>query len=170
MEQDMQCAEVSKSGSSKAPKFERSVHALSSFDRDTEQQYEILGNLSCIEGTWGKDLSCVPASFGLDAIRTDLIDSPDKTFDRQSVRVYKSLRAWSLSQGGHVIAMNTNIYPSSNIFMLVRTYCLPSQSTTHTYPVYVCLDKRSGTVHGAQCRCVAGLESVAHKLQPFCFA
>lgn len=132
-------------------------YAASSFDRNTQQQYEALRKLSSVGGQWKKDLSSVPTSFGLEAIKTYLIESPDKTFDRQSVRAYKSLGAWSLSQGGHVIMMDINPNCQGSVFMFLRAYCLPSQSTTHAYPVHICLDKHTGTVYGAECRCVAGL-------------
>eukprot|EP00117_Sycon_ciliatum_P025067 scpid29227/ scgid20884/ len=55
--------------------------AVSNFDSNTHQQYEALGKLSIISGEWNRDLSCVPSSFGLDAIRTYLVDCPDKIFD-----------------------------------------------------------------------------------------
>lgn len=131
--------------------------ATSSFDSNTKQQYLSLGKLSSIGGEWCRDLSLVPEMFDLESIKEYLVESNDKTFDHQSVRAYKSLRAWSLSQGGHVIMMNVNNNANSEVFMFVRAYCLPSQSTTHVYPVHVCLDKRVGVVYGAECRCVAGL-------------
>eukprot|EP00117_Sycon_ciliatum_P017231 scpid29644/ scgid16318/ len=53
--------------------------------------------------------------------------------------------------------MNVNQYSKSDVFMFVRAYCLPSQSTTHAYPVHVCLNKHTGVVDGAECPCVAGL-------------
>ena len=74
------------------------------------------------------------------------------------MRAYKPLRAYSHMEGGHVrMMMNINKCAESTIFMFVRGYCLPSQSTTHVYPVHVCLDKHSGVEYGAACRCVAGL-------------
>ena len=100
----------------------------------------------------------MPTSFSMDSIKNYLIYSSDKTYDNQSVRAYKSLRAYSHMEGGHVrMMMNINKCAESTIFMFVRGYCLPSQSTTHVYPVHVCLDKHSGVEYGAACRCVAGL-------------
>jgi len=89
-------------------------------------------------------------------VKSYLIDSPDKTFDKKSVRAYKSLRAWSLSLDDHVFMLELNAGSTSDSFVFVRAYCKPSQSTTHVYPVHVCLDGCSGTVYGAECRCVAG--------------
>ena len=79
---------ISKSGSLE-PKSEH--YALSSFDRNASDM--TLGKLSSIGGQWDKDLSCIPSDFGLEVIKTCLIDSPDKTFDKQSIRAYKSLHA-----------------------------------------------------------------------------
>ena len=126
-----------------------------------------LGKLSRIGGEWCLNLSLVPDGFSLECIKEYLIYSNDKTFGHQSVRAYKSLCAWSFSHGGHVIMMHMNIIPTSNIFMVVRAYCLPSQSTTHVYSVHICFDKRVGMVYGAECRCVAGLsDSCSHALFP----
>ena len=144
-------------------------YAASAFDCNTEQQYLSLGQLSKIEGEWCKDLSSVPTSFGMDRVTTYLIQSPDKTFDQKSVRAFKSLRAYSHMEGGHVAMFRVNKFESSPIFMFIRAYCKPSQATTHVYPVHVCLDKRTGIIYGAECRCVAGLGECCSHVVAVCF-
>ena len=130
----------------------------SPFDADTKQKYDALGKLSDMGGSWTSDLSSVPPSFSLDKIKAYLIDSPEKTFDQQSVRAYKSLRAWSLSQEGHILMMSINPNLENKEFLVVRGYCIPSQATgKNAYPVHVCLGKVTGSVYGAECRCVAGM-------------
>ena len=158
---------ISKSGVCGVPPNPQS-RTVSSYDSNTKQQYIVmsLGKLSRIGGEWCLNLSLVPDGFSLECIKEYLIDSNDKTFDHQSVRAYKSLCAWSFSQGGHVIMMHINNMLTSNIFMLVRAYCLPSQSTSHVYSVHICFDKRIGMVYGAECRCVAGLSDCCSHVLP----
>ena len=157
---------ISKSGS---VEVDVKPYAASAFDCNTEQQYLSLGQLSKIEGEWCKDLSSVPTSFGMDRVTTYLIQSPDKTFDQKSVRAFKSLRAYSHMEGGHVVMFRVNKFESSPIFMFIRAYCKPSQATTHVYPVHVCLDKRTGIIYGAECRCVAGLGECCSHVAAVCF-
>ena len=100
-----------------------------------------------------------------------LILSPEKTYDRCSIRQYKSYEAYSLFECGHITNIELSRYLDTSPFRFARCKCLPSQDTSKgTYRTIVCLNKARGNVAGAHCRCVAGLGEVCSHAAGLLFA
>ena len=121
---------------------------------------------------WTTDLRGVPSAFDRNLLEGYLLSSPDKEFDGESLRSYKSLRAYQLFEKRHVHDIQfcpqwpwkDEVATEESPLCFLHCKCFPSQDTTkQPYRVVVCLDMRTGVPYGAHCRCVSGLgEACTH--------
>ncbi|KAJ8313234.1 hypothetical protein KUTeg_009216 [Tegillarca granosa] len=75
----------------------------------------------------------------------------NKTFDKEGMRAYKSLKAFKYFDSGYVQKIS-----SVNVddFFVIQAEILASMTAKH-YKVFVCLSSK-GDVQGGSCDCVAG--------------
>ena len=104
-------------------------------------------------GHWTKSLQCIPEKFCLESIRRYLIDSTEKTFDKDAVRAFKSLKAYKYFQEGYVQRIYTQRDASTKL-TISKAEVMASMER-RVYQVFVCLDD-AGKVLGGSCKCVAG--------------
>ena len=83
-----------------------------------------------------------------------LVESKDKTFDMESLKAFKSLKAYKYFADGFI--QNVCIHPVDGTdYLYVKCLCYPSQKA-QSYTVYICLHKTTGEIYSAKCACVAG--------------
>ena len=58
-------------------------------------------------GSWSSSLRNIPKDFNNETIQSYLIESKQKTFDKESVRAFKSLKAYKVFKAGNVQKMKT---------------------------------------------------------------
>ena len=81
-----------------------------------------------------------------------LVNSTDSTFDKESMKAFKSLKAYKYFSDGLV----SNVWAHHlEDEVVVRGYCLSSLKAKTVYTVYVVI-KTTGDVVGGACNCVAG--------------
>ena len=81
-----------------------------------------------------------------------LVNSTDSTFDKESMKAFKSLKAYKYFSDGLV----SNVWAHHlEDEVVVRGYCLSSLKAKTVYTVYVVI-KTTGDVVGGTCNCVAG--------------
>ena len=100
---------------------------------------------------WSKDTSSLP-DFTFMNLYTYLTESRDKTFDADSMKAFKSLKAYKYFADGFV--QNASML-SDNSVLYIRAQVTASL-TSKVYPVWVGMDQNSGEVYGGKCTCVAG--------------
>ncbi|KAJ8318643.1 hypothetical protein KUTeg_003734 [Tegillarca granosa] len=107
---------------------------------------------------WTNSLTSVPKKFDYMKLRGYLIDSRNKTFDKESMRAFKSLKGFKYFDSGYVQRMKTtnvkDIDLSPNPLFVCKAQVMASMAR-HINNVYVCLHKE-GDVLGGSCGCVAG--------------
>ena len=104
--------------------------------------------------SWGKDLDCL-ADFNLVHLYNYLVHSRDKTFDKESMKAFKSLKAYKYFSEG--LIQNVWIHQDDDTpsIIVIRAHCFSSLKSKVTYTVYATL-KTTGDVVSAVCKCVAG--------------
>ncbi|KAJ8311195.1 hypothetical protein KUTeg_011258 [Tegillarca granosa] len=111
-----------------------------------------------LSGHWSRSIRAIPEKFSLESIRQYLMESRDKTFDKDSVRAFKSLKAYKYFQAGYVQKISTctakDVSVSDDDIFLAKAEVLPSMERK-VYKVNVCLSS-CGDVLGGSCMCVAG--------------
>ena len=100
---------------------------------------------------WTKDISSIRGYWFMKLYQY-LINSTESTFDKESMRVFKSLKAYKYFADGLVRNVWAHHLEDQ---VVVRGYCLSSLKTKTTYTVYVVI-KTTGDVVGGACNCVAG--------------
>ncbi|XP_070549612.1 uncharacterized protein [Ptychodera flava] len=134
-----------------------------------ELEYRDL-EFSKIEDGWSQDIRQISPVITIENVKEYLINSNDKSFDKDTLRAYKALRAYNLYEAGHIHSVQYNQLSSSKNFCIVRSKCFPSQKTNKDYTTYVCLDKVTGVVYGGTCQCVAGLGQACTHLAALLFS
>lgn len=84
-----------------------------------------------------------------------LIESRDKAYNCENLKVFKSLKGYKNFDEGYVTNTWIHAIPETDI-VYVRSSCFSSLTVKQTYTVYVCLN-RNGTVFSVKCQCKAGL-------------
>ena len=102
--------------------------------------------------SWDKSLSCLE-DFNLVHLYNYLINSRDKTFDKESMKAFKSLKAYKYFSDG--LVKNVWVHQNEDASIVIRGHCFSSLKAKATYVVYVIL-KKAGDVVSAKCKCVAG--------------
>ena len=102
------------------------------------------------KGDWVRNLSNVP-EFDKGRLKHYLTDSRNKTFDKEGMRAYKSLKAYKFFEEGYVQKIMSL---TTENFFLVRADVMASMAQ-RIYRPFVCLSLH-GDVQGGSCDCVAG--------------
>ena len=103
--------------------------------------------------TWSKDLSSLK-DFTFMQLYHYHVKSRDKTFDKDSLKAFKSLIAYKYFSDNLVQNVWLNEVEGKDM-VIVRGYCHSSLKAKTTYTVYVILQS-TGDVLGAQCKCIVG--------------
>jgi len=103
---------------------------------------------------WEKTLQDIP-DFDHGKLKTYLCDSTSKTYDKESLRAYKSLKAYKFFEEGYVQKINKakTLRDGKQVY-IVKADVMASMAQK-VYRTYVCLDM-DGVVAGGACTCVAG--------------
>lgn len=90
-----------------------------------------------------------------------LVYGRDKSFDMESLKAFKSLKAYKFFHDGFVRNVWVHQFPSTNQLNLkvlcFRGFVHHSLSCESPLQVYVALNGDTGDVYSAQCSCVSGL-------------
>ena len=105
---------------------------------------------------WTKDISPIRGYWFMKLYQY-LINSTDSTFDRESMKAFKSLKAYKYFADGLVKNVWAHHLEDQ---VVVRGYCLSSLKAKTTYTVNVVI-KTTGDVVGGACNCVTG-EACSH--------
>ena len=143
---------------------------------DIRQAYAKLPSFTHITSGWSVTALCRMPHFTLEAVHDYLLNSPDKEYDGESLRAYKSLRAYQLCDERHIHDLELNLWEKGTDFYFVRGKCWPSQDTSrNAYKCIVCIDRTRPRCYGAHCRCVSGLgqacshvAGLLYALEDFC--
>ena len=118
--------------------------------------------------SWSKSLDCLKQFHFVNLI-VYLIECRDKTFDQESMRAFKSLKAYRFFADGYVKNMWLYQYPGSSLIVL-RAYCHHSLTNDPALQVFVCTSGMTGDVYTAQCNCVSGLGAACSHIAAVLFA
>lgn len=102
------------------------------------------------KGDWVRNLSNIP-EFDIGKLKYYLTENRNKTFDKEGMRAYKSLKAYKFFEEGYVQKISSLQIDNS---FLVRAEVMASMGQ-RVYTPYVCLNLQ-GDVRGGSCDCVAG--------------
>ena len=105
-------------------------------------------------GAWSKDLRLL-VDFTFMDLYTYLVESKDKSFDKESLKSFKSLKGYRYFSDGFVQNVWVHELGTSK-YTYLRCHCFASLTVKTIYTVYVCMS-RNGTVYLAKCQCKAGL-------------
>lgn len=144
--------------------------------QEIRDAYRKLPSFSHITAGWSVAALVKIPHFTMDAVNEYLLFSPDKSYDGDSLRAYKQLRAYQLFDERHVHDIELNEWQNGSHFFFVRAKCWPSQDTSKSaHKCVICIDRHVAKVYGAYCRCVSGLgEACSHvaavlfALEDFC--
>ena len=100
---------------------------------------------------WTKDISPIRGYWFMKLYQY-LINSTESTFDKESMKAFKSLKAYKYFADGLVRNVWAHHFEDR---VVVRGYCLSSLKAKTTYTVYVVI-KTNGDVVGGACNCIAG--------------
>ena len=118
--------------------------------------------------SWSKSLDCLK-QFHFVNLFVYLVECRDKTFDQQSMRAFKSLKAYRFFADGYVKNMWLCQHPGSSL-IVVRGYCHHSLTNEPALQVFVCLSSMTGDVYTAECNCVSGLGAACSHIAALLFA
>lgn len=105
------------------------------------------------ELVWENGLNCVP-DFDISKLKHYLVESRDKSFDKDRVRAYKSLKAFKYFEEGFVQKLRHCLLENSDLY-LIRAKVLASYQGK-AYQTYVALQLSTAIPLGGSCECVAG--------------
>lgn len=88
-------------------------------------------------------------------IYTYLTESKSKTFDSESMKTFKSLKAYKYFADGFVRGTSLHYFGPEKKVLYIRAHVSASMKAA-VCPVYVSMDQQSGEVFGGKCTCVAG--------------
>ncbi|KAH3827875.1 hypothetical protein DPMN_129818 [Dreissena polymorpha] len=104
---------------------------------------------------WTDNLNCVP-DFDIEKLKHYLIQSQEKSFDKGSVRAFKSLKAFKYFEEGFV----QRLRHAETFVANTKAYAIHAKVLAYyqgkAYQTYVALEKETGFPIGGSCACVAG--------------
>ena len=118
--------------------------------------------------SWSKTLDCLK-QFHFVNLFVYLVECRDKMFDQESMRAFKSLKAYRFFADGYVKNMWLYQHPGSSL-IVIRAYCHHSLTNDPALQVFVCLSCTTGDVYTAQCNCVSGLGAACSHIAALLFA
>ena len=108
---------------------------------------------------WGKKLDSLK-DFTFMNLLVYLVYGRDRSFDMESLKAFKSLKAYKFFHDGFVRNVWVHQFPSTNQLNLkvlcFRGFVHHSLSCESPLQVYVALNGDTGDVYSAQCSCVSG--------------
>ena len=105
--------------------------------------------------SWTKDLSSL-RDLTFVQLYNYLVSSKEKTFDKDSMNAFKSLKAYKYFADGLISNVWTcHMQQEGRDEVVIKGYCCSSLKAKATYTVYVVL-QTTGKVVGGACNCVAG--------------
>ena len=108
---------------------------------------------------WGKKLDSLK-DFTFMNLLVYLVYGQDRSFDMESLKAFKSLKAYKFFHDGFVRNVWVHQFPSTNQLNLkvlcFRGFVHHSLSCESPLQVYVALNGDTGDVYSAQCSCVSG--------------
>lgn len=110
-----------------------------------------------LQCTWEKNLNDIP-DFDHAKLKVYLCESTSKTFDKESLRAYKSLKAYKFFEEGYVQKLlKTRLQSdgSETEYYIVKADVMASMAQ-RIYKTYVCFRMNDGGISGGACSCVAG--------------
>lgn len=116
---------------------------------------------------WAKNLCNVP-DFTIEKLKNYLVESRDKTFDKDTTRAYKSLKAYKYFAEGYVQKIGHSVVDGEDAYYIKAE--VMASMTHRAYPTFVCLDRRTGDPIGASCACVAGKGEACSHVAALLFA
>ena len=114
---------------------------------------------------WTKDLANTTLKeFTFMNLLVYLVYCRDKTFDMDSMRAFKSLKAYEFFYDGYVHNVWTHLFPESSApVVYVHGFVHHSLSSDLPLEVFVAVNGENGDVYSAKCNCVSGLgEACSH--------
>ena len=145
--------------------------SLAGLPADVREAYGKLPSFTRITSGWSVAALCSIPHFDIESVKSYLLSSPDKSFEGESLRAYKALRAYQLFDERHLHDLEANLWTGGTHFYFVRAKCWPSQDTTKSaYKCIVCIDRKEGRCFGARCRCVSGLGEACSHVAALLFA
>ena len=136
--------------------------ALLSISYLTKDVKRVLNDLPAFSSVvqWGKQLKGVLNDFTFMNLLIYLVYGRDKSFDMQSLKAFKSLKAYKYFYDGYVKNVWVFKCPCDNDLNLkvlyFRAYVYHSFSCDSPLEVFVSLNADNGDVYSAQCSCVSG--------------
>ena len=103
---------------------------------------------------WSKSTNLLP-DFTFMHLYTYLTESKNKTFDLESIKAFKSLKAYKYFAANYIQDTSLYYFGSEEKVLYIRARVSASMKAD-TYPVYVTMDQQTGEVFGGKCTCVAG--------------
>ena len=108
---------------------------------------------------WNKKLNGVLKDFTFTNLLIYLVYGRDKSFDMQSLKAFKSLKAYKFYYDGFVKNVWVHEFPISESELRIlyfRAYVHHSLTCDAPLETYVALNGDNGDVYSAQCTCVSG--------------
>ena len=108
---------------------------------------------------WSKKLKGVLKDFTFMNLLIYLVYGRDKSFDMQSLKAFKSLKAYKFFYNGFIKNVWVHEFPISKAglrMLYFRAYVHHSLTCDAPLETYVALNGDSGDVYSAQCTCVSG--------------
>ncbi|XP_065186795.1 uncharacterized protein LOC135817518 [Sycon ciliatum] len=122
---------------------------------------------------WCKEFRAAVKRFHFMDLLTYLVYGRDKTFDMESMKAFRSLKASQFFADGFVKNVWSKQYPASGengvAISYLRAYVHHSLSCDTPLTVYVSLNTETGEVYAAQCSCIAGLGEACNHVAALLF-
>lgn len=130
--------------------------SLSYVSLELKEKLRSLPNFSSVD-IWSKSTQGVLVDFTFMNLLVYLVYGRDKTFDMESMRAFKSLKAYKFFADGFVSNVWLHDCKTENPrIVFVRGFVQHSLSMDVPLEVFVSLDGDAGDVFSAQCTCVSG--------------
>ena len=142
---------------------------LSYITPDIQETLKSLPPFSTVT-SWMKELSPHLKEFTFMNLLVYLVYGRDKSFDMDSMRAYKSLKAYKFFFDGFVKNVWLHPFAETNPpIIYVRGFVHHSLSTDPPLEVFVSINADSGDVYGGQCNCVSGLGEACNHVAAILF-
>ncbi|XP_070549026.1 uncharacterized protein [Ptychodera flava] len=138
-------------------------------DDTLKEEFSKLPPYHAVKSCWTTDIRGVPP-VSFEQVKYYLIESNEKTFDKEALRAYKAMKAYKLWDGGHVHSLQLHYLKNiSKKFMFVKGCVNASEDTHKTYTVHITIAS-DGCIYGGSCQCVAGLGEACSHIAAMLFA
>ena len=147
------------------------ILSISYISDEVKQVLRVLPEFSSVV-EWGKQLDGVLKDFTFMNLLIYLVYGRDKTFDMQSLKAFKSLKAYKYFFDGFVRNVWVHQCPCDNLLLLkvlyFRAYVHHSFTCDAPLEVFVSLNAENGDVYSAKCTCVSGYGNLHTPCMHYC--